>query len=129
MKNSYLQRTFDYDENTKKIEKDSKRQEYLRLFGETFKNKIEILIKRQVDKQNSIHLSPLFNEILHHSKHAERLYNKMNFIKNEYLDIEKYILNNNNRPFIVTGHSGAGKSWYFNIFELDSTSDRHIRLL
>jgi DNA replication protein DnaC len=49
-------------------------------------------------------------EILHHAKHAERLESKMNHTKNQYSEVEKYILSNNNSPFLIAGPSGSGKS-------------------
>jgi hypothetical protein len=52
----------------------------------------------------------LVQEIFHHTKQAEVLRNKMNHMKTHYSNIENYILNDSNRPFVITGRSGEGKS-------------------
>ena len=75
-------------------------------------NEIDLLIKKQADRDNSKKISPLLQEILHHAKHAERLTSKMNYTKNQYSDVEKYLLNYSNSPFLIAGPSGAGKSRY-----------------
>jgi DNA replication protein DnaC len=88
------------------IEKDD---ENMKIFGQEFINGIEKIIKQEIDL-TKISLNK-YEEILLHAKHCKNLTDKMLHNNDLYFNVEKYILDTNNRsPFILTGQSGSGKS-------------------
>ncbi len=84
----------------------------LKLFGEHFTNSIKRLIENQIHKSKTTSNQTAFvQEIIQHAKNCVNLTSKMDYNNNQYSEIEKYILDdNNNCPFVITGASGAGKS-------------------
>ena len=71
----------------------------------------ELIEKAIRNSNNNLNQSVFTQEIIQHAKHCIKLTSKMDYNQNQYSEIEKYILDeDNNCPFVITGSSGAGKS-------------------
>jgi NACHT domain- and WD repeat-containing protein len=86
---------------------------YVKEFGEMFYEKVKLLIDRNQSKYNlsSLRNYPLIKEVLYHAHFCNDSVKKFQG-RDDVLDkIKSYLLNiNNQKPFIIYGNSGCGKT-------------------
>lgn len=85
--------------------------DYLKQFADIFEKQVWNLVERGVKKQSTISPSgEIYGEVLEHSQDCVEKVKRFYGRESEIEQIKKYLMSTSNRPLVLYGESGCGKT-------------------